>query len=64
MPKMMHWSVVSGVADDGSEVLLAAHGRRHHVVDRQEFLKRWSKSAECTIRVSKSSPGEKRAPPP
>ena len=53
MPKQMHWSVVSGVADDGSEVLLATRNHRHHVVGRDEFLKRWSKSAECTIRVSK-----------
>jgi predicted double-glycine peptidase len=64
MPKMMHWSVVSGIAADGSEVLLAARDHRHHVVGRDEFLKRWSKSAECTIRVSKSPAGGKHAPPP
>ncbi|MHC5006305.1 MAG: hypothetical protein ACYTGF_02985 [Planctomycetota bacterium] len=63
-PKVMHWSVVSGVAEDGSEVLLAARNGRHHVVKHDEFLKRWSKSAECTIRVSKLPGGEKRAPPP
>ena len=56
MPRMMHWSVVSGVADDGSEVLLAARDRRHHVVGRDEFLKRWSKSAYCTIRITKPPP--------
>ncbi|MHC4768611.1 MAG: cysteine peptidase family C39 domain-containing protein [Planctomycetota bacterium] len=63
-PKIMHWSVVSGIAADGSEVLLAARDHRHHVVGRDEFLKRWSKSAECTIRVSKSPAGGKHAPPP
>jgi hypothetical protein len=63
-PKVMHWSVVSGVAADGSQVLLAARNHRHHVVDRDEFLKRWSKSAECTIRVSKPPPPEIRPPPP
>ena len=64
MPRMMHWSVVSGVADDGSEVLLAARGHRHHVLGRDVFLKRWSKSANCTIRVSKPTPREEIRPPP
>jgi predicted double-glycine peptidase len=64
MPKLMHWSVVSGVAADGSQVLLAARGRRHHVVGRDDFLKRWSKSANCTIRVTKSPPRPGIRPPP
>ncbi len=64
MPKMMHWSVVSGVAADGSQVLLAARDRRHHVVERDDFLKRWLKSANCTIRVSKPPPRQGNRPPP
>jgi predicted double-glycine peptidase len=64
MPKTMHWSVVSGVADDGSELLLAARDQRHHVVGRDEFLKRWSKSACCTIRITKPPSRPRVRPPP
>jgi predicted double-glycine peptidase len=63
-PKRMHWSVVSGVAADGSQVLLAARGHRHHVVGRDDFLKRWSRSANCTIRVTKPPPRPGIRPPP
>jgi ABC-type bacteriocin/lantibiotic exporter with double-glycine peptidase domain len=47
----MHWAVASGVARDGSTVLLAAAGRRHHVVAREEFLRRWDASDRCMILV-------------
>jgi len=55
-PKLMHWSVVSGVAIDGSRVLLGAPGARHHVVKREDFLNRWSKADYCLIRVRAASP--------
>jgi ABC-type bacteriocin/lantibiotic exporter with double-glycine peptidase domain len=55
--RMMHWSVVSGVAADGSRVLLAARDHRHHVVKRDDFLDRWSKSAYCTIIVTRRRSG-------
>lgn len=51
--RVMHWSVVSGVAADGSQVLLAARDARHHVVERDDFLRRWSKSANCMIVVTR-----------
>ncbi len=47
--KVMHWGVVSGMALDGSELLLAARDHRHYVVDRTDFLRRWSKSDNCMI---------------
>jgi len=41
------------VAADGSQVLLAARDARHHVVERDDFLRRWSKSANCMIIVTR-----------
>lgn len=49
--KVMHWSVVSGVALDGQHVLLAAPEAHHHVVDRAEFERRWAQSDYCLIRI-------------
>ncbi len=49
---LMHWSVVSGIARDGSRVLLAARDRRHHVVERDDFLDRWSRSDYCAITIT------------
>lgn len=54
-PRVMHWAVVSGVAGDGSRVLLAAPHARHHVVGRDDFLRRWSRSANCMITLSRDS---------
>ena len=54
-PRVMHWAVVSGMASDGSRVLLAAPHARHHVVGRDEFLRRWSRSANCMITLSRDS---------
>ncbi len=51
--RVMHWSVVSGMAADGSQVLLAARDARHHIVERDDFLQRWSKSANCMITVTR-----------
>ena len=53
--KVMHWSVVSGIGLDDSQVLLAARDHRHHVVPREDFLRRWSRSANCMILVSRKS---------
>jgi ABC-type bacteriocin/lantibiotic exporter with double-glycine peptidase domain len=53
---MMHWAVVSGVAHDDSELLVAAEGSRHYLVDQQLFLDRWEKSSNCLIRVERSPP--------
>jgi predicted double-glycine peptidase len=68
-PSVMHWSVVSGVARDGSSVVLGAPGGRHHVVGRDDFLRRWSRSDQCTIVVGRGEArrhGEenRRSPPP
>lgn len=51
-PKVMHWSMVSGVAMDGSQVLLAAPGGRHYIAKRKDFLTRWEKSDCCMIVVT------------
>jgi predicted double-glycine peptidase len=56
-PRVMHWAVVSGVARDGSRILLAARRARHHVVGRDDFLRRWSKSANCMLIVSRDRDG-------
>jgi len=50
--KVMHWGVLSGIARDGSAVLLAATGGRHHVVARDDFLRRWARSDGCMITVA------------
>lgn len=49
--KIMHWAVVSGRAIDDSGIVLAGVDSRHHVLDREEFLKRWSASDYCTILI-------------
>lgn len=54
-PKVMHWSMVSGMARDGSQVLLAARGRRHYIAKREDFLTRWEKSDFCMIVVTRRS---------
>ncbi len=51
--KVMHWAVVSGMARDGSRLLLAARRARHHVAQREDFLRRWSESANCMIVVER-----------
>jgi ABC-type bacteriocin/lantibiotic exporter with double-glycine peptidase domain len=60
-PKLMHWSVVAGMAADGSRVLLGARNREYHVAQRDDFLKRWHKSANCLILVTKPE-AEGRSP--
>lgn len=44
-----HWAVVSGIGLDDSEILIAAPAQRHIVLDRIEFMERWSKCEYCTI---------------
>jgi ABC-type bacteriocin/lantibiotic exporter with double-glycine peptidase domain len=51
--KIMHWSVVSGIAEDGSAVLLAGRRERVHVVRRDDFLRRWARSDCCLIVVER-----------
>lgn len=51
-PRVMHWSVVSGIAADQSRVLLAAEDHRHHIASRDDFLQRWSRSDNCMIVVT------------
>ncbi|MHC4947469.1 MAG: cysteine peptidase family C39 domain-containing protein [Planctomycetota bacterium] len=48
-PRLMHWGVVSGVARDGSAVLVGAPGGRHRVIRREDFLRRWARSDYCLI---------------
>jgi predicted double-glycine peptidase len=51
LPRVMHWAVVSGMATDGSKILLAARPGRHHVLSRRQFLRRWARSDNCLITV-------------
>ncbi len=62
-PRVMHWAVVSGMVPDGSRVLLAAPDARHHVVGRDDFLRRWSRSANCMIILSRDSDATPPASP-
>jgi predicted double-glycine peptidase len=63
LPEVMHWMVVSGVATDGSQVLLAAPGHRHHPVERDEFMTRWARTDYCLILVSgPQPPGNQESP--
>lgn len=55
-PRRMHWSVVAGMATDGSRVLLGARGGRCHVAERDDFLKRWSRSDNCLLVVTRPQP--------
>ncbi len=57
---VMHWGVVSGVKDDGSAVLVAAELARHHIVPREEFMRRWSTGGCCMIAVSDGEPEGRR----
>lgn len=64
---VMHWGVVSGVARDGSRVLLGAPEARHHAVPRAEFERRWDASARCLILIERTSvqsdaPHEEKTP--
>ncbi|MHC5114238.1 MAG: hypothetical protein ACYTGP_07405 [Planctomycetota bacterium] len=52
----LHWSMVGGVAHDGSRVLLATTKRRYHVVGREEFLRRWEPTAYCLISLGPPPP--------
>ncbi|MCP3903575.1 MAG: hypothetical protein GY715_08050 [Planctomycetes bacterium] len=51
----LHWSVLGGVAHDGSTVLLATTRRRYHVVDREDFLRRWEPASNCLIRIGQGT---------
>lgn len=63
MPTVMHWAVLSGVALDGTEVLLAARGGRHFVVERADFQRRWAESDQCLITVGLSGASAPRGAP-
>lgn len=54
MPAVMHWAVVSGMAADRSRLLIGAPSDRHHIIPREQFLHRWSKSDFCLILVGPS----------
>jgi hypothetical protein len=54
---VLHWSMVGGMSTDGERVLLAAERRRHYVVKREEFLRRWEPAANCMIRISAGARG-------
>jgi ABC-type bacteriocin/lantibiotic exporter with double-glycine peptidase domain len=49
---VMHWAIVSGVSRDEEQLLLAAPGGRHHVIEREALLERWAKSDQCLIVVT------------
>jgi hypothetical protein len=50
-PKVMHWAVVSGVASDDSQILLAAEKRRHSIASAEDFTRRWEQSDFCMISI-------------
>ena len=50
-PDVMHWAVVSGVASDDSQVLLAAERRRHYIASTEDFTRRWEQSDFCMISI-------------
>lgn len=50
-PKLMHWALVTGMARDDSQVLLAAVDHRHYIASQKDFLKRWAESDNCLIIV-------------
>ncbi len=50
-PKVMHWAVVSGLARDDSQVLIAMEKRRHAIASNDDFIRRWAKSDYCMILV-------------
>ena len=64
LPSDAGFAVFSGVAVDGSHVLLAARDRHHHVVGRDDFLERWSKSDNCLILITSLPPRREVRPPP
>ena len=51
-PKVMHWAIVSGVANDDSQMLLAAEKRRHYIASTEDFKQRWEKSDFCMISIA------------
>ena len=51
-PKVMHWAIVSGMANDDSQVLLAAEKRRHYIAATEDFERRWEKSDFCMISIA------------
>jgi hypothetical protein len=48
----MHWAIVSGVASDDSQVLLAAENRRHYIASTEDFKRRWERSDFCMISIA------------
>ena len=50
-PNVMHWAIVSGVANDDSQVLLAAEQRRHYIASTEDFTRRWEQSDFCMISI-------------
>lgn len=49
---LMHWAIVSGIAVDDDQALLAAPEHRHHVVSRELLEARWARSDHCLIRIT------------
>jgi len=60
-----HWGVVSGMAKDGSGLLIAAPDHSHYVIGRDLFVRRWEATDRCTIEVrpdpDRSGAGKVRA---
>jgi ABC-type bacteriocin/lantibiotic exporter with double-glycine peptidase domain len=52
-PAVMHWAVVSGVARDGSKILLADERARHHVAAWKDFERRWLASDACMLVITR-----------
>ena len=50
-PHIMHWAIVSGVARDDSQVLLAAVNCRHYIASTDDFTRRWEQSDFCMISI-------------
>ncbi len=57
-----HWATVSGMSRADDEILLAAPFHKHHVLARDDFERRWSVPANCTVTIDRSdSPPKKDA---
>jgi hypothetical protein len=54
-PKGMPWAVVSGIARDGSQIMLAATEHRHYLVSRKDLDRRWRASDYCLIAITRPS---------
>jgi uncharacterized protein YceK len=49
---LYHWSAVTGIAKDGSAILLAAPHGRDYIIRHDSFMRRWSRADDCLITIA------------